>query len=54
MSSIQCLRVFIKERLTAAEEEIFAVFKKTIIQYEEEINRQRRLLDMSPSYVTGV
>ena len=34
------------ERLTAAAEEIFRVFHKTIIEYEEEIDRQRRLLDI--------
>ncbi|XP_023126058.2 uncharacterized protein LOC111568583 [Amphiprion ocellaris] len=39
------LRHFINERLTAAAEEIFTEFEKTIVQYEEEIDRQRRLLD---------
>ena len=46
MSSVQCLREFIKERLAAAAEDIFQVFQKTIVEYEEEIDRQRRLLDM--------
>ncbi|CAB1425668.1 unnamed protein product [Pleuronectes platessa] len=46
MSSVQCLRGFISERLTAAAEEIFTVFEKIIIQYEEEVARQRRLLDV--------
>ncbi|XP_042277340.1 zinc finger protein 2 homolog isoform X3 [Thunnus maccoyii] len=46
MSSVQCLREFINERLTAAAEEIFRVFQKTIVEYEEEINRQSRLLDI--------
>ncbi|XP_044233425.1 zinc finger protein 347-like [Thunnus albacares] len=46
MSSVQCLREFINERLTAAAEEIFRVFQKTIVDYEEEIDRQRRLLDI--------
>ncbi|KAM6945098.1 uncharacterized protein PEZ65_002788 [Lycodopsis pacificus] len=45
MSTIQCLRKFVVERLTAAAEEIFVVFEKTIVEYEEEIDRQRRLLD---------
>ncbi|XP_034999402.2 zinc finger protein 112 [Hippoglossus stenolepis] len=45
MSSAQYLREFISERLTAAAEEIFTVFEKTIVQYEEEVARQRRLLD---------
>ncbi|XP_051809150.1 zinc finger protein 599-like [Acanthochromis polyacanthus] len=39
------LRLFINERLTAAAEEIFSEFEKTIVWYEEEIDRQRRLLD---------
>ncbi|XP_044065417.1 zinc finger protein 436-like isoform X1 [Siniperca chuatsi] len=46
MSSVECLREFIIERLTAAAEEIFGVFRKTIVEYEEEICRQRRLLDI--------
>ncbi|KAM8760718.1 uncharacterized protein AB9X84_008698 [Acanthopagrus schlegelii] len=45
MSSVECLRDFVSERLTAAAEEIFGVFIKTIVEYEEEISRQRRLLD---------
>ncbi|KAM4597427.1 uncharacterized protein V3H82_024774 [Fundulus diaphanus] len=45
MSSVQHLRDFISERLTAAAEEIFGVFHRTIAQYEEEMDRQRRLLD---------
>ncbi|XP_015821283.1 zinc finger protein 135 [Nothobranchius furzeri] len=44
MSSFQSLREFISTRLTAAAEEIFVKFEKTI---EEEIYRQRRLLDLS-------
>ncbi|XP_037553721.1 zinc finger protein 41 [Nematolebias whitei] len=47
MSSVQSLREFISERLTAAAEEIFTEFEKTIVRYEEEIDRQRRLLDIS-------
>ncbi|XP_075325930.1 uncharacterized protein LOC142383943 [Odontesthes bonariensis] len=47
MSSVQHLREFISQRLTAAAEEIFSEFEKTIVQYEEEIDRQRRLLDIS-------
>ncbi|XP_073321934.1 uncharacterized protein [Pagrus major] len=46
MSSAECLREFVNERLTAAAEEIFRVLKKTIVEYEEEIDRQRRLLDI--------
>ncbi|XP_027141688.1 zinc finger and SCAN domain-containing protein 31 isoform X2 [Larimichthys crocea] len=46
MSSVECLREFVNERLTAAAEEIFGVFQKTIVEYEEEIYRQRKLLDI--------
>ncbi|RVE61353.1 hypothetical protein OJAV_G00169850 [Oryzias javanicus] len=45
MSSVQSLREFISERLTAAAEEIFREFEKTIVQYEDEMDRQRRMLD---------
>lgn len=44
MPSVEYLRDFVSERLTAAAEEIFGVFKQTIVEYEEEIDRQRRLL----------
>ncbi|XP_017297084.1 zinc finger and SCAN domain-containing protein 2-like [Kryptolebias marmoratus] len=44
MTSVHYLREFISERLTAAASEIFEVFEKTIVQYEEEIDRQHRLL----------
>ncbi|XP_063317311.1 zinc finger protein with KRAB and SCAN domains 8-like isoform X2 [Pelmatolapia mariae] len=47
MPSVQSLREFINERLTAAAEQIFLEFEKTIVQYEEEIDRQRRLLDIT-------
>ncbi|KAM4551206.1 uncharacterized protein PAE49_015068 isoform 3-T3 [Odontesthes bonariensis] len=47
MSSVQPLREFISQRLTAAAEEIFSEFEKTIVQYEEEIDRQRGLLDIT-------
>nr|XP_020481034.1 zinc finger protein 432-like [Monopterus albus] len=46
MASVQRLREFVTERLTAAAEEIFGGFEKIIVQYEEEIDRQRRLLDI--------
>ncbi|XP_049893349.1 zinc finger and SCAN domain-containing protein 12-like [Epinephelus moara] len=46
MCSVESLREFVNERLTAAAEEILGVFKRTIIEYEEEIDRQRRLLDI--------
>ncbi|XP_043968653.1 zinc finger protein 189-like isoform X2 [Gambusia affinis] len=46
MTSFQSLRDFIRERLAAAAEEIFTEFDKTIVQYEEELDRQRRLLEI--------
>ncbi|XP_071777637.1 uncharacterized protein LOC139928850 [Centroberyx gerrardi] len=45
MSRAQMLRVFVNQRLNAAVEEIFGLFEKTIQGYEEEIDRQRRLLE---------
>ena len=46
MCSLQSLKVFVQQRLTAAVEEIFGHFEKTITEYEEEIHRRhRRLLD---------
>lgn len=45
MSSFDHLKAFVNERLTAAAEEIFVVLKKTIVEYEKEIDRQRKLLD---------
>uniref|UniRef100_A0A1A7WZU1 Zinc finger protein 146 n=1 Tax=Iconisemion striatum TaxID=60296 RepID=A0A1A7WZU1_9TELE len=54
MSKIELLRLLINQRLTEAAEEIFGVFGRTIAEYEEEIarskqeiDRQRRLLDLS-------
>ncbi|XP_067471501.1 zinc finger protein 664-like [Thunnus thynnus] len=46
MASVQCFREFLNERLTAAAEEILGVFEKTVVVYEEEIHRQRKLLDI--------
>ncbi|MED6265567.1 hypothetical protein CHARACLAT_026793 [Characodon lateralis] len=46
MSSAQSLREFIRERLTAAAEEIFTAVDETIVHYEEELDRQRRLLEI--------
>nr|XP_054593027.1 zinc finger protein 135 isoform X1 [Nothobranchius furzeri] len=47
MSSAQSLREFIRERLTDAAAEIFSEFEQTIVRYEEELDRQRRLLEIS-------
>ncbi|XP_078020005.1 uncharacterized protein LOC144459620 [Epinephelus lanceolatus] len=52
MSKVQMLRALVKQRLTAAAEEIFGLFERTIAEYEEELcrskeenERQRKLLD---------
>ncbi|XP_028270591.1 zinc finger protein 394-like isoform X2 [Parambassis ranga] len=47
MDSVDCLRHYVNERLAVAAEEIFKAFEETIVEYEEEISRQRRLLDIS-------
>lgn len=46
MSSAENLKRFISDRLAAAAEEIFGVFEKTIAEYEEELDRQRKLFDV--------
>ncbi|XP_054626326.1 zinc finger protein 570-like [Dunckerocampus dactyliophorus] len=52
MCKVQMLRALVKQRLTAAVEEIFVVLERTITEYEEELSRtkeenerQRQLLD---------
>ncbi|XP_068426957.1 zinc finger protein 771-like [Clinocottus analis] len=52
MSRAQKLRSLVEQRLTAAAQEIFGLFERTIAEYEEELSasrdeneRQRRLLD---------
>ena len=61
MSSVESLREFVNERLTAAAEQIFRLFKNpnVIVEDEEEIDRQRRLsdIDWKPEiqlHMTGV
>lgn len=44
MASFDYLKAFVNERLTAAAEEIFGVLKQTIVECEEEIDRQQKLL----------
>ncbi|XP_007542132.1 zinc finger protein with KRAB and SCAN domains 3-like [Poecilia formosa] len=53
MSSVQHLREFIRERLTAAAQEIFTEVEKTIIFYEEELDAQRRMMgiDWKPQII---
>ncbi|KAM9424395.1 uncharacterized protein KZ484_001182 [Pholidichthys leucotaenia] len=46
MFSVQCLRRLARERLAAAAAEIITEFEQIIDQYEEEIDRQRRLLNI--------
>ncbi|XP_061568571.1 zinc finger protein 436-like [Cololabis saira] len=46
-TKVNHLREFIGQRLTAAAVEIFSVFEKTVLEYEEELDRQRRLLDLA-------
>ncbi|XP_039665033.1 zinc finger protein 629-like [Perca fluviatilis] len=52
MTKVQMLRAFVNQRLTAAAEEIFGLFERTIAEYEEELefslkenHRQQKLLD---------
>ncbi|XP_057688049.1 zinc finger protein 771-like [Corythoichthys intestinalis] len=45
MTSVQYLRHFVNERLTAAAAEIFDVFERTIVEYQEELRRQRQMVD---------
>lgn len=47
MSSAEYLRQFVTERLNAAAEEIFQVFKQIVSEYEVVIHRQRKLLDVA-------
>ncbi|XP_047445311.1 pollen-specific leucine-rich repeat extensin-like protein 1 [Mugil cephalus] len=47
MSSAENLRDLIIEPLTVSPEEIFGLFERTVVQSEEEIDRQRRLLDIT-------
>ncbi|XP_078112507.1 uncharacterized protein LOC144521776 isoform X4 [Sander vitreus] len=52
MTKVQMLRALVEQRLTAAAEEIFGLFERTIAEYEEELcrskeenERQQKLLD---------
>ncbi|XP_068179176.1 dnaJ homolog subfamily C member 2-like [Antennarius striatus] len=46
MSSFDSWKDFVKNRLTAADEDIFGTFQKPVVKEEEEMSRQRRLLDL--------
>ncbi|XP_042372564.1 zinc finger protein 135-like, partial [Plectropomus leopardus] len=41
MCKVQMLRALVKQRLTAAAEEIFGLFERTIAEYEEELSRSK-------------
>ncbi|XP_035525943.1 uncharacterized protein LOC118338089 [Morone saxatilis] len=45
MTTLNTLKTFINQRLAVAVDEIFGLLETTILNYEEEINRQRRLLE---------
>ncbi|XP_010901162.1 gastrula zinc finger protein XlCGF57.1-like [Esox lucius] len=48
MAKLQSLRVFLNERLTAAVVEIFGAVENTILEYQEENDRLRRMLRITP------
>ncbi|XP_038841515.1 zinc finger protein 629-like [Salvelinus namaycush] len=48
MSKLQSFRVFLNERLTAAAVEIFGAVEQTVVDYQEENDRLRRLLRVTP------
>uniref|UniRef100_A0A4W5QBI0 C2H2-type domain-containing protein n=1 Tax=Hucho hucho TaxID=62062 RepID=A0A4W5QBI0_9TELE len=48
MSKLQTLCVFLNERLSAAAVEIFGAVEKTVVEYQEENDRLRRLLGRTP------
>uniref|UniRef100_A0A673WR49 Zinc finger protein 91-like n=1 Tax=Salmo trutta TaxID=8032 RepID=A0A673WR49_SALTR len=48
MSKLQLFRVFLNDRLTAAAVEIFGAVEKTVVEYQEENDRLRRLLRRTP------
>lgn len=45
MSSAECLKQFVSDKLAAVAEEIFGVFHNAIVEYEEELERYRKLFD---------
>ncbi|XP_042185309.1 zinc finger protein 260 isoform X19 [Oncorhynchus tshawytscha] len=48
MSKLQMLCVFLNERLSAAAVDIFGAVEKTVVEYQEENDRLRRLLRRTP------
>lgn len=47
MPSAEYLKQFVRDKLIAAAEEIFTVFHNTIVEYEEELDRHRKLFDVA-------
>lgn len=47
MSSVEHFKQFVSDKLAAAAEEIFAVFHNTIVEYEEELDRHRKLMALT-------
>ena len=45
MCDIEALRLFVNERLSAVAEDILSVFVRTILQYQQQIDLQRRQLE---------
>ncbi|CDQ80044.1 unnamed protein product [Oncorhynchus mykiss] len=52
MFKLQLFRVFLNERLTAAAVDIFGAVEKTVVEYQEENDRLRRLLGITPELIT--
>eukprot|EP00063_Salmo_salar_P087964 XP_014062799.1 PREDICTED: uncharacterized protein LOC106609002 isoform X2 [Salmo salar] len=48
MSKLQSFRVFLNERLTEAAMEIFGAVEKAVVEYQEENDRLRRMLLITP------
>ncbi|KAM8865834.1 uncharacterized protein ACB058_006967 [Synchiropus picturatus] len=48
MSRVQSIKDFVSQRLATVAEEIFGILEKTFAEYEEELDRQRRLLSVRP------
>lgn len=42
MSKVQMLKASVEQRLTAAAEQIFELFERTIAEYEEELSRSKQ------------
>ncbi len=45
MSKVHMLRALVEQRLTLAAEEIFELFERTMVEYEEQLCRQGKLLN---------